>query len=299
MATEREILARAAAPMKFNSIADLRAIVDHNAKAINAKPPEIGAFHEDVELRPGLRADVSVPKGAGPYPVVLFIHGGGWGSGSSKTHKKLGMEFAAAGNLCINLDYRLAPEHPFPAGFDDCVFAARWTADNARRWGGDASRMAIGGDSAGANLTAATLIELSKDPSAPAYKAALLFYGLYDIEAMEKRMSGDTSGIGSIMNKAYMGAQYPALLTDPRVSPILGVRPGAMPASLLLVGTNDNLEIETYTMAQALLKAGIPREVHVLEDMPHAFMQIWMVSGCTEGLRLTTNFLKRHLVNES
>src|SRR5271155_3915220 len=92
---------------------------------LNANLPPIAALDEDVELREGLRADVAVPSGNGPHPVVLLLHGGGWIAGSPKTHRKLGAQFAAQGYLTFNLDYRLAPENPFPAGYDDSVFAAQ------------------------------------------------------------------------------------------------------------------------------------------------------------------------------
>src|SRR5271168_529545 len=167
----------------------LRSAMDTFAPMMNSNPPEIGALHEAVELRSGLTADVAVPKGAGPHPVVVCLHGGGWVAGSSRTHRKLGMQFAAAGYLTINVDYRLAPEHPFPAGLDDCVYAVKWTGENAKRWNGDTSRLAVGGDSAGGNLTAATVTSLAAEkyagPAKP--KAALLIYGLFDFPAQIKR----------------------------------------------------------------------------------------------------------------
>jgi acetyl esterase len=293
MATEREILERARKFEFEGGIPEMREFVNHNAKALNAKPPEIGAYHPDVELRPGLRADICVPKGAGPHPTLVYLHGGGWVSGSSKTHTKLCMEFAAAGYLTVNVDYRLAPEHPFPAGLDDCVFAAKWTAENARRYQGDAQRMAIGGDSAGGNLTAATLISLAGQPDAPKFKAALLLYAMLDIPRALKATDGNPE-ITKMMIHAYLPNRE-GLVTDPRVTPLNGIKPGIMPPTLLLVGTADNLVPDTYAMAELLRKAEIPHEVHVLEDMPHAFLQIWMVSGCAEGLRLTREFLERHV----
>ena len=106
----------------------------------------IGALEQNIELCPGLRADIAVPKGAGPHPVVIYLHGGGWSFGSPASYRGLGFQFAAAGHLTINLDYRLAPEHPFPAALEDTVFAIEWATDNARRWNGDGRRIAIGGD---------------------------------------------------------------------------------------------------------------------------------------------------------
>jgi len=179
---------------------------------LNDDLPVIGALHENVELRGGLLADVAVPKGNGPHPVTVFIHGGGWMAGSLATHRKLGMQFAEHGYLTINVDYRLAPEHPFPAGFDDCVFAAKWAAENARRWNGDSSRMTIAGDSAGANLAAATLVALSGDPRAPKFRAGALIYGVFDFPAAIERSPNRAAIEG--MARGYLGAQYPAALND-------------------------------------------------------------------------------------
>ncbi len=293
MATEREILERAKKFEFQGGIPEMRDFVNHNAKALNAKPPEIGAYHPGVELRSGLRADICVPKGAGPHPTLVFLHGGGWVSGTSKTHTKLCMEFAAAGYLTVNVDYRLAPEHPFPAGLDDCIFASKWTAENASRYNGDAQRMAIGGDSAGGNLTAATLISLAGQPRAPKFKAALLLYAMLDIPRATKATDGNPE-ITNMMIKAYLGDRH-ELISDPRVTPLNGIKPGIMPPTFLLAGTADNLVPDTYAMAELLRQTETPHEVHVLENMPHAFLQIWMVSGCAAGLRLTTDFLGRHV----
>jgi acetyl esterase len=110
---ERQFLkALASAPIPTD-IPGLRSAMDTFAPMMNQDLPEIGALHEGVELRSGLRADVAVPKGNGPFPVVVYLHGGGWVAGSPKTHRKLGMQFAEAGFVTINVDYRLAPEHPF------------------------------------------------------------------------------------------------------------------------------------------------------------------------------------------
>jgi acetyl esterase/lipase len=153
--------------------------------------------------------------------------------------------------------------------------------------------MAIGGDSAGGNLTAATLISLAGQPGAPRFKAALLLYAMLDIPAATSRGDGSPE-ITKMMIKAYLGDRT-NLIPDPRVTPLNGIKPGVMPPTLLMVGTADNLVPDTYKMAELLRKAGTSHEVHVLEDMPHAFLQIWMVSGCAEGLRLTVNFLNRHV----
>ncbi len=266
--------------------------MDTFSPMMNQNPPEIGAFHEAVELRPGLTADVAVPKGKGPHPVVVYLHGGGWIGGSPRTHRKLGMQFAEAGYLTINVDYRLAPEHPFPAGLDDCMYAVKWTGENAKRWNGDASRLAVGGDSAGGNLTAATVTSLAAEKYSGARpKAALLIYGLFDFPAMLKRESNAAALEG--MAKAYAGAGYPSILEDPRVSPLRAVKPGALPPSFIICGTADNLLPEANAMAAALKRADIRHEVAIFEDMPHGFLQMDVLSGCRQGLDKMFDFLRR------
>jgi acetyl esterase len=284
-----EAIAKAPVP---TDVQGLRTAMDTFAPMLNSDPPEIGAFHEAVQLRPGLTADVAVPKGNGPHPVVVYLHGGGWIGGSSKTHRKLGMQFAEAGYLTINVDYRLAPEHPFPAGLEDCLFAVKWTGENAKRWNGDTSRLAVGGDSAGGNLTAATLTTLAAEkyagPAKP--KAALLIYGVYDFPAtMKREKAGSIDG----MVKAYAGAGYPTILEDPRVSPLRAVKPGALPPSFVICGTADPLLPETHSMADALKRADIRHEVVILEDMPHGFLQFNVLSGCKQGLDKMFDFLRR------
>ena len=292
---EREFLRSFAGATVPRDIPALRHVMDEMAAVLNQGAPDVGAFHEDVELRPGLHADIAVPKVAAPYPAVVYLHGGGWVAGSPKSHRKLGLEIAAAGFLTINVDYRLAPEHPFPEGLEDCVFAIKWATKNAARYGGDTTRIAVGGDSAGANLTAAALISLaSEDYAGPKPAAALLIYGIYDFPAMIRR-SGDVPLL-EMMMKAYAGTHsYPAILDNPRISPIRALRPGAMPPCFIVCGTADELLPESRAFAAALEQAGIPHELHVFDEMPHGFLQMGNLSDCREAEHRMFEFLRRVL----
>lgn len=257
----------------------------------NVNPPAVGAYHEAVQLKAGLNADIAVPKGNGPFPVVIYIHGGAWTRGSSTTHRKLVKQFGEAGYLTIAPNYRLAPENPFPAGFDDCVFTAEWAVENAGRFGGDATRMAMGGDSAGGNLTAAVLPAIAASQRGPKFKAAILIYGAFDFMGL---MAMAPQAVEPLA-KAYLGAGFPAALNDPRVSPIRAMKPGAMPPSFIIAGTADAIVGESRTIAEAMSKAGIENELHILDEMPHAFMQMTELSACREGLRLMFDFMRRHV----
>jgi acetyl esterase len=296
MATEqdRQFLQQFANLKPPASVEELRTVMATFVEPLNANPPEIGAFHENVALRPGLNADIAVPKSAGGYPVVVYLHGGGWVAGSPQSHRKLGMQFAEAGFLTINVDYRLAPEHPFPAGFDDCVFAIKWASQNASRYKGDPNRIAVGGDSAGGNLTAAAVAALAAESFSGAKpKAALLIYGVFDFPAVIERSSDDPAM--QMMARAYLGSAYPAALQDPRVSPLRAIKPGALPPTFVICGAADPLIAETTAMANALKRADIRHEVKVHDEMPHGFLQMGMLSGCAEGLAQTFDFLRRSI----
>jgi acetyl esterase len=288
---------------------DMRAMLDQFAGMMNADMPEIGAFHEAVPVREvdgaTVTADVMVPSGEGPHPVLVYLHGGGWICGSPATHRKLGHRFAEAGYLTISIDYRLAPEHPFPAPFDDCEFAVRWAAKEASRWGGDASRLAIGGDSAGANLSAAVAAVLADDPEAPRILAALLIYGVFDFARMNETLGGNVAAnpdlaeagehLMELMVGSYLGAERSdALVADPRVSPIH--RAAKLPPSHVMVGSADGLSAQAEALVAALDREGIEHEHVVYDDMPHGFAQMEFFPQARQSIDRMVEFLGKHLV---
>jgi acetyl esterase/lipase len=213
------------------NVAELGRMLASFAPVLNADPPEVGRVHRSVPVRDvgdaRVTADIIEPKTAGLHPVLVYLHGGGFVAGNPASHHKLACRFAEAGFLVVNVDYRLAPEAPFPAALDDCVHATRWTARVAERYGGDPSRLAVAGDSAGANLAAAAAGELARDVDAPRISALLLFYGVLDIVALKREplpKSKDplfAPGVIDMLIDAYLGPNPPAeLVADPRVSPI-------------------------------------------------------------------------------
>lgn len=286
------------------SVAEMRGLLENFAAMLNAGLPPVGALHEKVTVREtegrGLHADVVVPAGRGPHPVLVYLHGGGWVSGSPRTHRKLAHRFAEAGFLVVNVDYRLAPEHPFPAGFEDCVNAVRWAAREAERFGGDPTRLAIGGDSAGGNLCAATAIALARDRSAPRIGAVLLLYGVFDFAtirdglAADERMAQIGRGMLDLMVHSYLGAApSPSLLRDPRVSPLHAAE--HLPPSFVVVGSADPLAGQAERLAAALGRGGVPHEHVVVEGMPHGFAQMEFFPQARQTLDRMVEFLRKHL----
>jgi acetyl esterase len=287
---------------------DMRALLGQFAGMLNGDLPAIGAFHERVPVREvdgaPVTSDVMVPQGDGPHPVLVYLHGGGWICGSPATHRRLGHRFAEAGYLTISVDYRLAPEHPFPAPFDDCEFAVRWAAREAARWGGDASRLAIGGDSAGGNLSAAVAAALNGDSAAPDIAAALLIYGVFDFATMGAVLDANvatdaqlaTAGgkLLELMIGSYLGSdRADALLRDPRVSPIHSV--SKLPPCHVMVGSADGLAPQASALAAALERAGVEHEHVVYDGMPHGFAQMEFLPQARESIDRMVKFLGKHL----
>jgi len=280
---------------------EMRNLLEAFAPFMNADLPEVGAFHEAVPVREGVTADVVVPRGEGPHPVLVYLHGGGWVCGSPKTHRKLGYRFAEAGYLVFNVDYQLAPEHPFPTPFEDCLAAVRWAHREAARFGGDATRLAVGGDSAGGNLSAAVAAALAGDPARP--KAALLIYGVFDFGMLggislapgaDPRAADVGRDLVEMMTGAYLGkARSDALLRDPRVSPLAAA--SKLPPSHIVVGSADPLAGQAEALVKALAAAGVPHEHFVDTGMPHGYAQMEFLSPARPAIERMVAFLRRSL----
>lgn len=208
--------------------------------------------------------------------------------GSPKTHLRLGREFAAAGYLTVNVDYRRAPKHRFPAAFDDCLFATQWAVENAAEYGGDAQRLAVGGDSAGGNLAGAVLAECGQNHG-PAIKAGLLLYGVFDYHTALAAL-----GTTHPKQQFYLEVEeYEALREDHRVSPLYAC--DTFPPCYLAVGTKDPLLAESQALAKKLSAAGVEHDLHILDGAPHAFFQLPPLPAYAEGYSRASAFLDKHV----
>ena len=246
-----------------------------------------------------LTADLYPPDGAGPHPALLFAHGGSWVAGSPRTHDKLARRLAERGFLVVSVDYALAPEHPHPAGLDDCVAAADWLAAEAEALGADHARLAVMGDSAGGNLAAAALDRLLERDGATPFRAAALPYGVYDFPAM-LRLPDDSPFVNgrtfAWQLDDYLGpGADEALLRDPSVSPRLSPRLAAFPPTFLTAGTRDPLLAQSRDFARTLTDAGVAVELLVCEGATHAFLQIEDVPAAGEALDAIAVFLRKTL----
>jgi acetyl esterase len=267
---------------------------------LNHGGPEM-AERREVTI-PGPRGPIParlyVPKAADPSSRgLLYLHGGGFVIGSPDTHDRLTRELAEAiGARVLSVHYGLAPEHPYPAGLDDCVAAARWLASHAREVGVDPDRLLIGGDSAGANLAAATILRLRDEKTAVTFRGAILIYGRFtdaatpSIEAWGTRDLVLSRRVMDWFEAHYVGGRGDT--KDPYLNPLAGELRG-FPPSILVVGTMDPLLDDSRLFAVALEKAGVPAELHIYPDGLHAFMQFSMLDMCGDALRKVAAFARR------
>ena len=262
-------------------INDFRNILEEAIESTGANKnlPEIGNFLTEVEISKkedhSLTTDIHIPKGEGPFPLLVYFHGGGWISGSPKSHRKICYRFAEAGFLVFNVDYALAPENPFPQGFDECCESLRWVVGNAEKYNGDSNRLSVGGDSAGGNLTAACAAALADDSEVD-IKKILLIYGVFDFssmgEASDNMADTETSDLMmEMMVGSYLGPERDeTILSDPRVSPMHVS--DKLPPAHILCGTLDGLITGSKLLAEKLNSKGIKNEEFYYENMPHGFL---------------------------
>ena len=232
---------------------------------------------------PDIVCDLYTPSGAKPG-CVMYVHGGGWVHGSIETHTRIPRTLAnTLGMRVLNVEYRLAPEHPFPAGLQDCVGAWRWIVGEAEKPGGFQGPLTVSGDSAGANLSvAAMLYELrARKRSAD---CGLLFYGVYDCNfdtpSYERFGSGYglmRAGMEKFLDMYAPGGSGPdATCYDPLVSPTRASEAllARLPPLFLNAAGLDPLMCDTYNFARRLDETGVRYDVNVHEGVHHGFMQI-------------------------
>ena len=222
-----------------------------------------------------------LPEAVTPLPVLLYFHGGGWTIGDLDTHDVLCRQLcAAAGVAVVAVDYRLGPEHRFPAALDDCLAATRWVRREAAALGIDGTRLAVGGDSAGGNLAAVVALSL-RDAGDAALAFQLLIYPATDQRAIAA--SHTTNGEGYLLTSdsiAYYRGHYiadPAQWTDWRVSPLLAADLRRLPPALVLTAGYDPLRDEGLQYADALSAAGNRVQYVCFERQVHGFITMGRV----------------------
>lgn len=254
----------------------------------NVDLPENVGVEEQVVLGSagGLEttAEIYTPDGAGPFPMMLYMHGGGWCLGKAEYVRKLGMSIASHGHVVVNLDYALAPEHPFPASLKQTIFAARWMVSNAGDLAGREGAIAIGGASAGANLACAAIAALKGEGEIAAgeldgvevdFSALLLLYGIFNFPLLMDDPGSHAGGFAEMMyNRAYLGPHWLTRHRDPMVSPAFARTLGDFPPAYLTIGDQDALLPQSLDMARRLVDRDVPSTLSVVAGLNHSFAYI-------------------------
>lgn len=269
-------------PSTPNGLQEARSLEEARARgavsATSPGPPAVEAVAEVVGRRVPVR--IIAPESGSARGVYLDIHGGGFYMGLAARGDAHNRSLAhSLGVAVVSVDYRLAPEHPWPAAAEDCETAALWLLEEAETRFGTA-RLAIGGVSAGATLTMTTLLRLRARGGIKPFVGAALQFGTYD-------MSGQTPAgrllDGEFFIQAYAG--HVADRTTPDISPVYGDLRG-LPPVLLVVGGSDILLQDNLVMAARLSAAGGEVDVRVYPESPHGFTlhPTAMASAALDGI---------------
>jgi len=237
----------------------------------SAKPLAIPAPHGAIPAR--IYTPKTLRRKDGLAPCLVFFHGGGWVIGDLDSHDVVCRKLAHEGELIvISVDYRLAPEHKFPAAVDDAIAATKWVAANAERLGIDAARLMVGGDSAGGNLTA--VVALAARDSGPRLYGQVLIYPATDLAMTTPSHSEPETSIllthsvtrwfiGSYLGDADVG--------DWRVSPARAKTLAGLPPTYVLVAGADPLRDEGNAYAERLKQDGVPVTYRFFPGQFHGF----------------------------
>ncbi|MCZ2830932.1 alpha/beta hydrolase [Modestobacter sp. VKM Ac-2986] len=211
----------------------------------------------------------------GPLPLVLAFHGGGWVLGSLDAMDRLCRTVAAGvGAVVVSVDYRLAPAHPWPAAAEDCLAATADVAARAEELGGDATRLAVLGDSAGGNLAAVVSL-MARDRGGPPIAVQALLYPATDLTMSSPSMQENADA--PVLTRATMldfAARYLAGAdpVEPYASPLLTPDHTGLPPALVQVAEHDPLRDDGVRYAAVLRAAGVPVRLTEYVGMPHGYL---------------------------
>jgi acetyl esterase len=269
----------------------------------------------DVPYLPGAgpdqHLDIYRPVGrAGPLPTVFYVHGGGFRALSKDTHWLMGLAFARAGYLVFNISYRLAPRHPFPAAWQDTAAAWAWMLREGPGWGADLSRVAVAGESAGANLVSAlTIMATQRRPepwarpvfdAAVVPRAALPACGILQVSDTERfgrrrPLPFFVRDVIEDISRTVLGdASGDTRLADPLLVLEEEMTERALPPFFLPVGTKDPILDDTRRMAAAVARHGAEAEARYYPGEVHAFHALLWRRRARECWRDMLAFTDRH-----
>ncbi len=239
--------------------------------------PPVGVSERSIAGPGGpLHLRIYTPEGQGPFPLTVFFHGSGFVVCSLDTHDAMCRNLCAGGgSVVVSVDYRLAPEHKFPAAPEDCLFATRWAAEHAAALNADPARVVVAGDSAGGNLAAVTALRI-RDEGGPALRGQLLIYPVTDYHAPgTPSYVENAEGYGlTRQSMEWFWDHYlsdPAQAADPHASPLRASSLAGLPPALVITAQYDPLRDEGERYGERLQQAGVPTRIVRVDGVNHGF----------------------------
>lgn len=248
---------------------------------------------------PGPDSDIPVriywPSEAKGLPILMYYHGGGFVVGNLDSHDTICRAITnKADTIVISVDYRLAPEHKFPAAPEDCYAATVWAAENVSALGGDATRVSIGGDSAGGNLAAVVALML-KERNGPSIAHQILLYPVTDNNLETKSYLDNAEGyfLTRDMMEWFWGHYVEDDGSHPHASPLRADDLSGLPRALVITAQYDPLRDEGQAYAKRLVEAGVDVEQKEYPGMIHGFAtMVGVLDQASESLAQIANRLK-------
>lgn len=267
---------------------------------VKLAPPELARI--ETRTIPGPDVDeltirIYQPVGEGQRGACLYFHGGGWVLNNIETHDDVARRLAAAsGFVFVSIDYRLAPEHKYPAAIEDGYAALQWVHEHARELNIDPARIAVCGDSAGGNI-AAVLCLMTRDRGGPPIAAQALIYPITDCDF--DRPSYRDNADGYFLTTKQMKwfwdhyVSSPAQMLEPYASPIRAASLSGLPRALIQTAEFDPLRDEGEAYAEALRAAGVPVTLRRYDGLIHAFVKrVDTFDAALEAIREVGTWLK-------
>jgi acetyl esterase len=280
-----------------------RAALERAAPTLDLPPaPGVAAYDRSIPTASGpRRARVYAPESApaSNAPGLVFFHGGGWVLGSIESYDRLCRALAQrAAVRVVSVDYRLAPEHPFPAATEDAVATTRWVLDHALALGLDVSRVAVGGDSAGGNLAALVSLALRDAERRPAFQ--LLIYPATDLTRTSPSHAMFQEGyfLDHAAMDWYLGhyLRDPADAKNPLASPLRVDDLSGLPPALVLTAGFDPLRDEGIAYAERMRAAGVEVELASFPGQMHGFLFLGAaVRDAVRAIDLASGSLRKAL----
>jgi acetyl esterase len=271
-----QVAAIGAPQLHESSVEEARQMIAAMA-AFGGEVPEVAKVEDRTISGPDGEIPVRIftPEGEAPHPVLMYFHGGGWVIGGLDTHDVPCRDLAnRAGCMVVSVDYRLAPEHKFPAAPEDCYAATRWVAENAASLGADPDRLAVGGDSAGGNLAAVVAL-MARDRSGPGIVHQLLVYPVTDVGQDTLSYRDNAEGYFlSAADMAWFWNHYLDTRADgenPYASPLRAESHRGLPPAHVVTAELDPLRDEGEQYATRLQEAGVEVQLTRYDGMIHGF----------------------------